>query len=109
MTEANPIRHPRRPHRPGRLFPEFTMPPEELARRKAERDARYHKTNIVFERVRPQLIEEHYNWIMIIEPNSGDYFIDPDEQVAEQKARQKYPNGWLVTFRLNETGAVGRI
>ena len=46
---------------------------------------------------------------MIIEPNSGDYFIDPDEQVAEQKARQKYPSGWLVTFRLNETGAVGRI
>ena len=109
MTEAKPIRHPRRPHRQGRLFPEFTIPPEELARRKAERDARCNKARVTFERVRPELIEEHYNWIMIIEPNSGDYFIDPDEQVAEQKARQKYPSGWLVTFRLNETGAVGRI
>ncbi len=109
MTEAKPIRHLRRPHRQGRLFPEFTIPPEELARRKTERDARYHKTSIVFERVCPDLIEEHYNWFMIIEPNSGDYFIDPDEQVAEQKARQKYPSGWLVTFRLNETGACGRI
>lgn len=109
MTEAKPIRHPRRPHRSGRLFPEFTIPPEELARRKAERDARCNKASVTFERVCPELIKEHYNWIIIIEPNSGDYFIDPDEQVAEQKARQKYPSGWLVTFRLNETGAVGRM
>ncbi|GJD24081.1 hypothetical protein RIVM261_090370 [Rivularia sp. IAM M-261] len=39
MTEVKLIRHPRRPHRQGRLFPEHTIPPEELARRKAERDA----------------------------------------------------------------------
>jgi hypothetical protein len=46
---------------------------------------------------------------MMIEPESGDYFIDTDETVAEQKARQKYPNGMLGTFRLNETGACGLI
>jgi hypothetical protein len=93
----------------GRLFPEFTIAPEELARRKAEGDERCQRSQGIFEQVRPQLIEDHYNWFMIIEPNSGDYFIDPDEEVAAGKARQKYPSGWLVTFRLNETGACGLI
>jgi hypothetical protein len=97
------------PRRQGRLFPEFTLPPDELARRKAEKEERCQKSLQVFQKVSPQLIEEHYNWFIIIEPNSGDYFIDPKEQIAEKKAREKYPIGWLVTFRLNETGACGRI
>ena len=29
-------KHPLRPRRQGRIFPEFTIPPEELARREAE-------------------------------------------------------------------------
>ena len=37
------------------------------------------------------------------------YFIDVDDSIAEKKAREKYPTGWLVTFRINETGACGRI
>lgn len=98
-----------RPRRRGRLFPEYTIPPEELARRQAERDARCQKARAVFEQISPQLIDNCYNWFMIIEPNSGDYFIDADEQVAYQKARQKYPIGWVVTFRINDTGACGMI
>ena len=98
-----------RPRRRGRLFPEFTLPPEELARRKAEKDERCQRSQAIFEQVCPQLIDDHYNWFIIIEPNSGDYLIDPDEEVAAQKIRQKYPSGWLVTFRLNETGACGLI
>lgn len=97
------------PRRRGRLFPEYTIPPEELARRKTEKEERCQKSLQVFQKVSPQLIEEHDNWFIIIEPNSGDYFIDPDEQIAEKKAREKYPSGWLVTFRLNETGACGTI
>lgn len=99
----------KRPIRRGRIFPEYTMPPEELARRRAELDARYQLCRPVFERVRDELIADHYNWFLIIEPNSGDYFIDPDEDVAAQKARQKYQSGWLMTFRINETGACGKI
>jgi len=53
----------------GRLFPEFTIAPEELARRKAERDERCQRSQGIFEQVRPQLIDDHYNWFMIIEPN----------------------------------------
>ena len=97
------------PRRRGRLFPEYTIPPEELARREAEKQARCQRSRVFFEQVRPQLINDHYNWFIIIEPNSGDYFIDPDEEVAFQKARQKYAIGWLVTFRINETGTCGMI
>lgn len=93
--------------RQGRIFPKYTLPPEALARRKAEQNARYQQARPVFERVRAELIADHYNWFVIIEPKSGDYFIDSDEDVAAQKARQKYPSGWLVTFRINETGACG--
>lgn len=105
MTNTKPARR----RQPGRIFPEFTLPPEELARRRDERNARCQKARIVFDKVCPQLINEHYNWFIVIEPNSGDYFIDADENIADKKAREKYPTGWLVTFRLNETGACGRI
>jgi len=105
MTNTKPVRL----RQLGRIFPEFTIPPEELARREAEKNTRGQKARVVFDQVFPQLIDEHYNWFIVIEPNSGDYFIDPDENMADKKARQKYPTGWLVTFRLNETGTCGRI
>ncbi|MBC5797248.1 MAG: hypothetical protein ACKO9I_07310 [Sphaerospermopsis kisseleviana] len=105
MTNTKQVRR----RQPGRIFPEFTIPPEELAKREAERNARGEKARVVFNRVRPELINDHYNWFMVIEPNSGDYFIDVEESGSEKKAREKYPQGWLVTFRINETGACGRI
>ena len=98
-----------RPARRGRIFPEYTIPPEELARRQAELDAFYKRCRPIFERVQPELIKEHCNWFIAIEPESEDYFIDPDEELADQKARQKHPNAMLGVFRLNETGACGRI
>lgn len=105
MTHTKPVR----PRRQGRIFPEYTIPPEELARREVEKNARCQKARRVFDHVAPTLIDNHYNWFIIIEPNSGDYFIDLDEDVAMQKARQKYPRGWVVIFRLNETGTCGKI
>ena len=105
MTQLSSNRTPRR----GRIFPEYTIPPEELARRKAELDAFYQRCRAIFERVRPELIANHYNWFIIIEPDSGDYIIDADEEVASEKARQKHPHTKLGAFRLNETGACGRI
>jgi len=105
MTQTTP----KIPRRRGRLFPEYTIPPEELARREAEKDARSQRYREVFARVSPELIENHYNWFIVIEPNSGDYFIDLDEEVAVQKARQKYPSGMVGIMRLNETGTCGMI
>lgn len=105
MTNSTPKRTVRR----GRIFPELTLSPEELARRKSENEAFFQRCQVIFERVRPDWIEEHYGWFIAIEPDSGDYFIDADKEVAHKKARQKYPDGRHCMFCLNETGACGRI
>jgi hypothetical protein len=95
--------------RRGRIFPELTLSPEELAKREAERDAFHKRCRAIFERVRPELMKEHYNWYIAVEPDSGDYFVDPDIEVASQQAREKHPHAVHCMFRLNEIGAVGRI
>ena len=98
-----------RPIRRGRIFPEIQWSPEKIAQHKAEREARYQLCRTVFDRVKPGLIERHYNWFIIIEPNSGDYFVDANQELAVEKARQKYPTSRVGVFRLNETGACGKI
>ena len=105
MTQSKPKSTPRR----GRIFPEIQWSPEEKARRKAESEAFYQRCRAIFEQVRPQLIQAHYGWYIAIEPDSGDYFIDPDKEVASQKAHQQYPHAIHHMFALNETGATGRI
>ncbi|EDN68345.1 conserved hypothetical protein [Beggiatoa sp. PS] len=71
-----------------------------------------HLLNVVelfFKQVAPQLMTKHYGWSIHIEPDSGDYFIDPDSDICFQKARQKHPTAMLMEMCLNETGACGRI
>ena len=105
MTQLSSNRTPRR----GRIFPERQLSPEEKARRKAEDEVFYQRCCVIFERVQPELIKDHYNWFMVIEPDSGDYFIDPDETVARQKAREKHSGKRRLIVCINETGACGRI
>ncbi|MFN6540725.1 MAG: hypothetical protein RM021_030895 [Nostoc sp. EkiNYC01] len=101
MTQLNSHR--------GRLFPERTFSVEEQAKRQAELKAFRQRCRPIFERLRPELIEKHHNWFIVIEPDSEDYFIDSDSLVAVQKAREKHPQARFFTFRLNETGVCGRI
>jgi hypothetical protein len=96
-------------HQQGRLFPKFTIPAEELAKRKAEKNARRQRYQEIFAKASLELIDNYYNWFIVIEPNSGDYFIDPREEVAVQKAREKYPHGMIGIHRINETGACGSL
>ncbi|MBD2409710.1 hypothetical protein FACHB389_10145 [Nostoc calcicola FACHB-389] len=105
MTQLNSHRQPHR----GRLFPERTISVEEQAKRQAELEEFQQRGRVIFEKLRPELIEKHYNWFIYIEPHSGDYFIAPDSMVAIQQALEKYPQGRFATFRLNETGVCGRI
>lgn len=93
-----------------RIFPEYNWSPERIALDKADREAFYKRCRTIFERVRPELIENYYNnWFTVIEPNSENYIVDVDLEVASQKARQQHPNTKLLTFRLNATGACGKI
>lgn len=100
---------PKRVARRGRIFLEHNWSEEKKARYKAEREAFYQHCRAIFDRLRPNLIEDHYDWFIVIEPDSGDYFIDASKEDAHRKARQKHPNAWLGVFRLNETGACGKI
>ncbi|MBD2293741.1 hypothetical protein H6G06_09615 [Anabaena sphaerica FACHB-251] len=97
------------PRRRGRIFPELTLSPEELAKRKAENEVEHQRYQAIFEKLRPELIKDHYGWYIAIELNSGDYVIDQDKEVAHKKAREKFPNADHCVFCLNESGAVGRI
>ncbi len=95
--------------RRGRVFPERQLSPEEKARRKAEDEIFYQRCRAIFDRVQPDLIKEKYDWFIVIEPDSGDYFIDPDDKVARTNAREKHPDKMRLIMRLNETGTCGRI
>ncbi len=95
--------------RRGRIFPNRTLSLEELAKRKAEREAFSQRCRAIYEQVRPQMIDTNYGCYIAIEPDSGDYFIDEDIEIAHEKALQKYPHNRHCVFCLNETGATGRI
>jgi hypothetical protein len=94
-----------------RISPERVIPPEELARREAEKTELGLRCRAIFERLRPELIGEHYNWFIAIEPDSEKYLIDPTLLGIVQKIKEHYSdkNVMLTTFRLNESGACGRI
>lgn len=95
--------------RRGRIFPELTIAPEELARREAEDEIFYQRCRAIFERVRPEYIESNYGWYIAIEPDSGEYFLDQDNIQAHKKVLEKYPKAKNYVFCLNETGTTGRI
>ena len=105
MTQLSNTRTPRR----GRVFPERQLSSEEKARRKAEDEAFAQRCRAIFERVKRDLIKDHYDWFIVIEPDSGQYFIDPDKTVAKQKAHEKHPDAMCLVKCLNETGCCGTI
>lgn len=92
------------------LFPDRPrLSQEEIEKRMAADDAFGKRCREIFDRVSPELIEDHYDWAIMIEPDSGDYFIAQDPKVAFQKARDKHPTADILEMRLNETGTCGRI
>ncbi len=98
-------RTPRR----GRVFPENQLSPEEKARCQTEDELFSQRCRMIFDKVKPELIQDHYDWFIVIEPESGDYFIDPDENVARTKAGEKHPDKMRLIMRLNESGTCGTI
>ncbi|MGK7877427.1 MAG: hypothetical protein AB4426_30240 [Xenococcaceae cyanobacterium] len=92
------------------IFPDqLSLSKEEIARRKAESEEFAQRCQNIFDRVAPELIAKHYGWSIHIEPESGDYFIDPDPEVSFQKAKQKHSTAMIMEMCLNETGTCGRI
>ncbi len=83
--------------------------PEALARIQAEREAAYQKAMAIFKAVRPQLINDYYNWYITIECDTGEYFIEKDYMTSFQRLRDRHSTDKTTTFRINETGVCGQI
>jgi hypothetical protein len=105
MTETKPTRTAGR----GRIFPEIQWTLEQKAQWRTEREEFRKRCQVIFDKVKPDLIQTHYNWYITIEPNSGEYFINKDEFSGATNAHEKYPGAELYTFRINETGVYGTI
>ena len=105
MTETKPKRTARR----GRIFPEIQWTEEQKAQGRAECMEFRKRCHIIFDRIKPELMQTHYNRYITIEPDSGEYFIDQDELRSAKVAHEKYPDAKLYTFRINETGVCGTI
>ncbi|MBW4604908.1 MAG: hypothetical protein KME29_36490 [Calothrix sp. FI2-JRJ7] len=98
--------------RRSRILPPKPMQDEERARRRQRSDELAMRCNVIFERLRPQLIETHYNWHIAIDPDTEQYIIDPTlngitEKIVEAYGYTSEPK--LTIFRLNDTGCCGKI
>ena len=85
---------------------------EEKSHSKEQRDELGMRCRAVFERLRPTLIETHYNWHIAIDPDTEQYLIDPTLKGITKKIRDAYgeiSEVKLTIFRLNDTGTCGRI
>jgi hypothetical protein len=105
MTQVS---HPRR----TRIIQASTLASEEVPHCQEQRDAFAIKCRAVFERLRPTLIETHYNWHIAIDPETEQYLIDPTFLGITQKIHDAYGNTKevkLTIFRLNDTGTCGRL
>ncbi|MCF4969599.1 hypothetical protein [Nostoc sp. CMAA1605] len=105
MTHSSPERIVRR----GRVFPEIQWTEAQKAQDRARRQAFYERCWAIFERLKPEILDKYYGWYIAIEPDSGDYFIDQDKEVASKMAREKHPQVIHHIFGINETGVSGRI
>ncbi len=97
--------------RRGRILDYDPIPKEELAKRKAIRDEQSKRSRVIFERLRPQLRENYYNWFIAIEPDTGEYLLHSKLEDLIDKVKKQYPSDRvpLTIFRLNESGACGKI
>jgi hypothetical protein len=105
MSDSQPDRIVRR----GRVFPEIQATEEEKEQHRARQLAFYNRCWPIFQKLQPELMKNYYGWYIAIEPDSGDYIIDPDGEVASRKTRARYPDKIHHMFGINETGVSGRI
>ncbi|MBY0546849.1 MAG: hypothetical protein K2W95_06130 [Candidatus Obscuribacterales bacterium] len=60
----------------------------------------------IFEKLYSELGERYRDWIVAIEPETGDYFIGLDDYEVLNRARKKHPRSQFFAYRLSENPAV---
>jgi hypothetical protein len=97
---------------PRRFLTKSSLSSEEITQRRAAREEFAARCRPIFEKLRPKLIEDHYNCFIAIEPDSEHYLLDLTLEGIVQKICHEYPdesNRNLAIYCLNENGACGRI
>jgi hypothetical protein len=61
------------------------------------------RARAIYDSLLDELIGNHPNWYIAIEPDSGDYFLNADKIIAKLSARQKHPGRLICTFQLIPT------
>ncbi|MEQ9238608.1 hypothetical protein [Coleofasciculus sp. E2-BRE-01] len=96
-------------HRRGRVFSEIQWSPEKITQWQAEKEELYQRCQVIFDRLKPELLRKDNNGYVMIEPNSGTYILDFDEITLLQKVIQTYPQTQTFMFKVNDTGVFGTI
>ncbi|GAA6614595.1 hypothetical protein [Scytonema sp. NUACC26] len=65
---------------------------EELHHHQTQRRELGMQCRAIFERIRPQLIETHYNWFIAIDADSENYLLDLKLEGLLQQVRDRYTN-----------------
>ena len=65
MTQSTPQRVVRR----GRVFPEIRWTDEQKAQDRARRKAFSDRCWVIFERLKPEILDKYYGWYIAIEPD----------------------------------------
>lgn len=56
----------------------------------------------IFQRLMHELGDRYENWLVVIEPNSSDYFLGQDDHEVLARARKRHPHGSFFAYRLNK-------
>ncbi len=95
--------------RRGRPFPELQWTDEQKAEHKAKQLQFYQRCWEIFLPLQSNLMSKYYGWYIAIEPDSGYYIIEPNQEVATKKMRKKYPDTLHHIFGINETAISGEL
>jgi hypothetical protein len=60
----------------------------------------------IFQRLMTELGDRYQNWIVVIEPESGAYFLGQDDYEVLWRARSKHPSSRFFAYRMSENPAI---
>ncbi len=63
----------------------------------------------IFERLMEELGVRYRNWLVVVEPESQDYFLGQDDYEILARARKKHPKAVFFTYRLSDNPAVDHL
>src|SRR5215472_10823149 len=63
----------------------------------------------VFEKLLGELGERYKGWIVMIEPDTKEYFLGQDDHEILSRACRKYPKGKFFGYRLSATPTVDEL